>query len=79
MSPLLELAAIGLLVAVTVIVGFAGLRFSRTTGDFFVASRSVGSFFNASAISGEYLSAGTFLGLAGLVLLSGSEGFWFPI
>lgn len=79
MSPLLDLAAIGLLVAVTVIVGFAGLRFSRTTGDFFVASRSVGSFFNASAISGEYLSAGTFLGLAGLVLLSGSEGFWFPI
>lgn len=79
MSPLLDLTAIALLVAATAVLGFAGLRISRTTGDFFVASRSVRPVWNASAISGEYLSAGTFLGLAGLVLLSGSDGFWFPI
>lgn len=79
MSPLLDLAAVALLVVATAVVGFAGLRFSRTTSDFFVASRSVRPVWNASAISGEYLSAGTFLGLAGLVLLSGAEGFWFPI
>ncbi|KTS86199.1 transporter [Microbacterium testaceum] len=79
MNPVFDLAAVGLLVVVTAVLGFSGVRLSRTTGDFFVASRSVGSVWNASAISGEYLSAGTFLGLAGLVLLSGSEGFWFPI
>ncbi|MDF2919615.1 MAG: putative symporter, partial [Microbacterium sp.] len=79
MNPVFDLAAVGLLIAVTAVLGFSGVRLSRTTGDFFVASRSVGSVWNASAISGEYLSAGTFLGLAGLVLLSGSEGFWFPI
>ncbi|GAA1999273.1 Na+(H+)/acetate symporter ActP [Microbacterium ulmi] len=77
--PILDLAAIGLLVVATAVLGVAGLRFSRTTSDFFVASRSVRPVWNASAISGEYLSAGTFLGLAGLVLLSGAEGFWFPI
>ncbi|MEV7873571.1 cation acetate symporter [Microbacterium sp. NPDC089188] len=79
MNPVFDLTAVGLLVVVTAVLGFAGIRTSRTRSDFFVASRSVGSVWNASAISGEYLSAGTFLGLAGLVLLSGAEGFWFPI
>jgi Na+(H+)/acetate symporter ActP len=78
-NPVFDLAAVGLLIVATAVLGFSGVRLSRTTGDFFVASRSVGSVWNASAISGEYLSAGTFLGLAGLVLLSGAEGFWFPI
>lgn len=77
--PVLDLLAVGLLVVATAVLGIAGLRISRTTSDFFVASRSVRPLWNASAISGEYLSAGTFLGLAGLVLLSGAEGFWFPI
>ncbi|MDN3496883.1 cation acetate symporter [Planococcus sp. APC 4015] len=79
MNPVFDAIAIALLVVATVVLGFAGLRISRTTSDFFVASRSVRPVWNASAISGEYLSAGTFLGLAGLVLLSGAEGFWFPI
>jgi Na+(H+)/acetate symporter ActP len=78
-NPVFDVIAIALIVAATVVLGFAGLRISRTTSDFFVASRSVRPVWNASAISGEYLSAGTFLGLAGLVLLSGAEGFWFPI
>lgn len=43
-----------------------------------MASRTVRPVWNASAIS-EYLSAGTFLGLSGLVLLDGARGFWFPI
>src|SRR3954452_8399718 len=75
----LVLGAIASLLVATITLGAYGLRISRTTSDFFVASRSVRPVWNASAISGEYLSAGTFLGLAGLVLLSGSEGFWFPI
>ena len=77
--PLLDVVAVGALLFATVVLGVVGLRISRTTSDFFVASRSVRPVWNASAISGEYLSAGTFLGLAGLVLLSGAEGFWFPI
>ncbi|MBV0893786.1 cation acetate symporter [Microbacterium sp. NC79] len=75
----LVLGAVAGLLLATIILGAYGLRISRTTSDFYVASRSVRPVWNASAISGEYLSAGTFLGLAGLVLLSGSEGFWFPI
>jgi cation/acetate symporter len=63
----------------TLAIGTWGLRFSRTTSDFFVASRSVRPGLNASAISGEYLSAASFLGIAGLVLSFGAEMLWYPI
>lgn len=79
MNATLDILAVALIAAATVLIGLYGLRISRTTGDFFVASRTVRPIWNASAISGEYLSAGTFLGLSGLVLLDGARGFWFPI
>lgn len=79
MSAALAIGAIALVLVATVVIGFWGLRISRTTDDFLVASRTVGPALNASAISGEYLSAASFLGIAGLVLLSGTDAFWFPI
>ena len=66
-------------VLVTVLVGALGLRISRTTSDFYVASRSVPPWLNASAISGEYLSAASFLGIAGLVLAQGADSLWYPV
>ena len=71
--------AVVLTCVVTVAVGAVGLRLSRTTGDFYVASRAVGPRWNASAIGGEYLSAASFLGVAGLVLTYGSDMLWYPI
>lgn len=79
MNPITSGAAIALVLLVTTLISFFGLRISRTTSDFFVASRTVRPWWNASAISGEYVSVGTFLGLSGLVLVSGSDAFWFPI
>jgi cation/acetate symporter len=79
MTPVLAIAAIALVLVTTVFIGFYGLRISRTSDDLLVASRTVSSWWNASAISGEYLSAASFLGIAGLVLLSGTDAFWFPI
>lgn len=63
----------------TVAIGTWGLRFSRTTSDFFVASRTVRPRLNASAIGGEYLSAASFLGIAGLLLLGGADMLWYPV
>ncbi|MFI9249963.1 cation acetate symporter [Streptomyces sp. NPDC053069] len=63
----------------TVLVGALGLRISRTTSDFYVASRTVAPRLNAFAVSGEYLSAASFLGVAGLVLAQGVDMLWFPI
>lgn len=79
MNPATGYAAIAAVAAASALIGFYGLRVSRTTGDFYVASRTVRPWWNASAIGGEYLSAASFLGVAGLILLDGSGAMWFPI
>ncbi|MFD6876811.1 MULTISPECIES: cation acetate symporter [unclassified Streptomyces] len=79
MNQTYALTAVTVVVLVTVLVGALGLRISRTTSDFYVASRTVGPRLNAAAISGEYLSAASFLGVAGLVLLQGPEMLWYPV
>ncbi|MEU8972501.1 cation acetate symporter [Streptomyces monashensis] len=73
------IAGVTAVVLATVLVGALGLRISRTTSDFYVASRTVAPRLNAFAVSGEYLSAASFLGVAGLVLAQGVDMLWFPI
>jgi cation/acetate symporter len=79
MSSAMSLTAIGLVITATIGIGLFGLRISRTTSDFYVASRAVTPRWNASAISGEYLSAASFLGVAGLVLVNGADMLWFSV
>jgi Na+(H+)/acetate symporter ActP len=71
--------AVSVVAIATLAIGTWGLRLSRTTSDFFVASRTVNPRLNASAIGGEYLSAASFLGVAGLLLTFGAEMLWYPI
>ncbi|KQV74432.1 transporter [Aeromicrobium sp. Root344] len=71
--------AVALVAVATLGIGAFGLRMSRTTSDFYVASRSVSPVWNSSAIGGEYLSAASFLGVAGLVLTHGADMLWYPI
>src|SRR5699024_10306345 len=78
-DPLLVLGSIGLVCAVTIIISVHGLRRSRTTRDFYVASRRVPPWLNASAVAGEYLSAAIFLGVAGLIKAYGTHGLWYPV
>lgn len=66
-------------VIVTIWMGFRSAKTSKTAGDFFVAGRSVSVGWNASAISGEYLSAASFMGVAGMVMLSGYDALWYPV
>ncbi|KRB76198.1 transporter [Nocardioides sp. Root190] len=73
------LVAVLAVTVATVAIGTWGLRFSRTTSDFFVASRTVRPGLNASAIGGEYLSAASFLGIAGLLLVGGADMLWYPV
>lgn len=78
-NPALTIAALLLAALATVGIGFYGVRLSRTTSDFLVASRTVGSRWNAAAISGEYLSAASFLGVAGLIAKYGADALWYPV
>jgi cation/acetate symporter len=70
--------AVALVILGTLVLGIYGLRVSRTTSDFYVASRTVPPRWNAAAICGEYLSAASFLGVAGLVLAYGVDMLWYP-
>ncbi|MGW1028759.1 sodium/solute symporter [Streptomyces sp. NPDC002577] len=79
MNEAYAIPAVAVVVLVTVLIGGFGLRISRTTSDFYVASRTVGPSLNAAAISGEYLSAASFLGVAGLVLVHGPDMLWYPV
>jgi Na+(H+)/acetate symporter ActP len=79
MSPALGLGALVLVLAATVAFGVYGLRLSRATSDFYVASREVSPLMNASAIGGEYLSAASFLGVAGLVMAYGVDMLAYPV
>jgi Na+(H+)/acetate symporter ActP len=78
-NPAIGYVSIAAVALVSALIGFYGLRVSRTTSDFYVASRTVRPWWNASAIGGEYLSAASFLGIAGLILLTGASALWFPI
>lgn len=77
-APLTAGALLAAVVA-TIAIGTYGVRLSRTTSDFLVASRSIGPQWNAAAISGEYLSAASFLGVAGLIAKYGADALWYPL
>ncbi|MFD9718672.1 cation acetate symporter [Streptomyces sp. NPDC059076] len=79
MNQAYAVTAVTVVVLATVLIGGLGLRISRTTSDFYVASRTVNPGLNAAAISGEYLSAASFLGIAGLILLQGPDMLWYPV
>ncbi|MGH3375892.1 MAG: cation acetate symporter [Actinoallomurus sp.] len=78
MNAAYTIPAVALVILATVLIGGLGLRISRTTSDFYVASRTVKPGLNAAAISGEYLSAASFLGIAGLLLVYGPNMLWYP-
>src|SRR5262245_58641838 len=60
------------------IVVWAGRR-TRNATDFYAGGRSFSSFQNGMAISGDYMSAASFLGIAGIIALSGYDGFLYSI
>jgi len=72
----IPIAAVGLVVGLTIILGTTGLRFARTTSNFFVASRSVHPVWNAFAVCGEAMSAASYLGVPALIFVFGVDLLW---
>src|SRR5678809_982498 len=54
-------------------------RRTRTAEHFYTAGRSVTAFQNGLALAGDYMSAASFLGIAGLVAVSGFDGLIYSI
>jgi len=79
MTEFVSIAAITVVMFLTIGVGARGVRIARTPADFMVAAREVSPPVNAAAISGEYLSAASFLGIAGLVFVQGLGSLWYSV
>ena len=54
-------------------------RRTRNTDQFYTAGRSVTALQNGLALAGDYMSAASFLGIAGLVALSGFDGLIYSV
>jgi cation/acetate symporter len=54
-------------------------RRTRSAEHFYAAGRSISGFQNGLALAGDYMSAASFLGIAGLVALSGFDGLIYSI
>ena len=54
-------------------------RRTQTTDQFYTAGRSVTALQNGLALAGDYMSAASFLGIAGLVALSGFDGLIYSV
>jgi cation/acetate symporter len=63
-----------LFVAATIGITYWAARRTSSTEEFFAAGRSISARQNGFALAGDYMSAASFLGIAGLVSLSGFDG-----
>src|SRR5687767_3417571 len=68
-----------IIVALTLAVTYWAARRTKSTTEFYAAGRSVSAMQNGLALAGDYMSAASFLGIAGLVALSGFDGLIYSI
>jgi cation/acetate symporter len=66
-------------VAVTLYITFWAAKKTQSTNNFFTAGGNITGFQNGLAISGDFMSAASFLGISGLVFLSGFDGLIYSI
>jgi cation/acetate symporter len=69
---------LGIVILTLFITYFASKR-TKTTSDFYTADSSLTGWQNGLAIAGDYMSAASFLGIAGMIALSGFDGFFYSI
>ena len=77
-----RLLTIGLFIAfviITLIITVKASRNNATAADFYAGGRSLTGPQNGIAIGGDYMSAASFLGIAGIIALSGYDGFLYSI
>jgi len=74
-------AIVGFFVFIGISLGitYVAARRTRSAEQFYAAGRSVTGFQNGLALAGDYMSAASFLGIAGLVALSGFDGLIYSI
>lgn len=64
-------------IVITLYITYLAAKRTKTTTEFYAASRQITGFQNGVALAGDYMSAASFLGIAGLVALTGFDGMIF--
>jgi cation/acetate symporter len=68
-----------LFIGLSLVITWVAARRTKSTEHFFAAGRSITGMQNGLALAGDYMSAASFLGIAGLVALSGFDGLIYSI
>src|SRR5512134_3400177 len=66
-------------IALSLGITYVAARRTRSAEQFYAAGRSITGFQNGLALAGDYMSAASFLGIAGLVALSGFDGLIYSV
>ncbi len=66
-------------VAITLVITMWAARRTRTSSQFFAAGGNISALQNGFALAGDYMSAASFLGIAGLVSMSGFDGLIYSV
>ncbi|MEN2767934.1 solute symporter family protein [Ornithinibacillus xuwenensis] len=67
------------IIVCTLIITYWAAKRSNTTNRFYIASGSLTGFQNGLAIAGDFISAASFLGIVGMIAISGYDGFLYSI
>ncbi|AGK54253.1 solute symporter family protein [Bacillus sp. 1NLA3E] len=68
-----------IIVGLTLVITYFASKRTKTTSDFYTADSSLTGWQNGMAIAGDYMSAASFLGIAGMIALTGFDGFFYSI
>ncbi|TKC14928.1 solute symporter family protein [Robertmurraya kyonggiensis] len=68
-----------IIVAMTLVITYYAAKRTKTASEFYTAGGGLTGWQNGLAIAGDYLSAASFLGIAGMIALSGFDGFFYSI
>ena len=75
----IAMAGFFIFIAISLGITWFAARRTKSAEDFYAAGRSVTAWQNGLALAGDYMSAASFLGIAGLVSLSGFDGLIYSI
>jgi len=73
------MAGFAIFIGLSLVITWFAARKTRSTESFYAAGRSITALQNGLALAGDYMSAASFLGIAGLVALSGFDGLIYSI
>lgn len=73
------MAGFAIFIVLSLVITWFAARRTHNTEQFYAAGRSVTAVQNGLALAGDYMSAASFLGIAGLVALSGFDGLIYSI